>query len=112
MKTQLNFSSLYKYKMSKKETLKLDDLEIEKRRFHSSKGAIHISDVNPDKIVTSEKFSCAKKGFKYLVSYKNNEQATPLCVLLPKMSSYLRHFDDEKTMSLLVKDKKFVSKMH
>ena len=58
--------------------------EIEKRKFHSFKSAIVIDDVNIDKIVIYEKFLCSKKGSKYSVCYKNNDDVTSLCVLLSK----------------------------
>ena len=43
--------------------LKLGDIEIEKQKFHSSKGAIDVGNVNIDKIVI-DKFPCTKKGFE------------------------------------------------
>ena len=35
-----------------------------------------------------------KKGYKYFVSYKNNEKPTLLYLLLPKMSGYVENFND------------------
>ena len=49
----------------------------------------------------SDDFPCTKKGLKYFVGYKNYEKATTLCVLLPKMSGYVKNFDDAKNMSFL-----------
>lgn len=67
-----------------KEFLKLRDTESKKRRFHPSKRPMDVDDVNKDKIVKSDKFPFQKKHSKYFFSYKNNEEVTPLCVLLPK----------------------------
>ena len=46
--------------MSKK-FLKLGDVEIEKRKFPSSKSPIYVGNVNIDKIVMSDEFPCTKK---------------------------------------------------
>ena len=81
-----------------KEFLKFADVEIKKRKFPSSKGPIDVGDVNIDKIVISNKFSCTKRGSKYFVGYKNIEELTQLCVFLPKMSRYSKKFDDVKSM--------------
>lgn len=53
---------LYEHKMGKA-FLKLGDIEIEKQKFYSSKGAIDVGNVNIDKIVI-DKFPCTKKGFE------------------------------------------------
>ena len=56
-------------------------------------------DANINKIITSEKFPWTKKISKYFVTYQNNEIFTPLCVFSPKMSWYLKNFNDAKAMS-------------
>ena len=139
-----------------KESVKFHDVEIEKKEFHCSKSAIPIShvstdnvstdNVSTDKIVMSEAFPCAKKGYKYFGGYKDNEDVTPfrsmLCnfieialwhgcspvdlvrmlrtplkgcssplyILLPKTTWYLKNFDDAKTMSFSVEDEKPLKK--
>ena len=58
-------------------------------------------------------FPCVKKSSKYFLDYKHNEGVTPLCVLLPKISGYLKHlknFDDAKTFSFLFEDEKVLEK--
>lgn len=45
-----------------KEFLKFREVEIEKREFHSPKRAIHIEDVNTDKIIMPDKFPGSKNG--------------------------------------------------
>ena len=60
-----------------KEFLKYDEVEIEKREFHSSKRAIHTDDVSTDKIKISDEFPFSKNGSKYFVGYNNNEKAIP-----------------------------------
>ena len=41
--------------------LKLGDVEIEKRRFHSFKSSMDVGDVNTDKIVISDEFPFTKR---------------------------------------------------
>ena len=52
-----------------KESLKLGDVEIEKRKFPSSKSPIDYSNVNIDKIIMSDEFPSTKKGSKYFIGY-------------------------------------------
>ena len=84
-------SFLYEYKTSKKEFLKIGDVEIKKKEFHCSKCLISIGFVNIDKIVISGEFSCAKKGSEYFVNYNNNEDVTLLC-LAPKNEQVSKMF--------------------
>ena len=73
-----------------------------KQKFHSCKSAIDVGDVNVDKILISDEFFCTRKGYKYFVGYKNDEEITPLCVLLPKLGGYSKYFDDATTMCFLI----------
>ena len=76
------------------EVLKFNDIEIQKRKFYSSKSP----NTAADKIKTSNKFPCGKKSFKYFISYKNDKNVLKLCILLPKRSGYVKRFDNTKCM--------------
>lgn len=65
---------------------------------------LYIDQVNIGKIVIPDELPFIKNDTKYLIDYKNNGEVTALCVLLPKMSRYVKNFDDAKTMSLLVEN--------
>ena len=67
-----------------KKFLKFGDIEFEKRRLHTFKSPIDVSDVNIDSIVICDKFPCTKKFV-----YKNNEESM-LYALFPKLRRYLR----------------------
>ena len=41
-------------------------------------------------------------SFKYFISYKD-AKIRPLCLFLPKMSTYRRDFDETKYVSFLIK---------
>ena len=57
-----------------KDGLTFDDIEIEKRRFHYSKYPLDINDVDINKIMVLNKVSFGKKGFKYLIGYKDDDE--------------------------------------
>ena len=67
------------------------------------------TNVNTEKTI-SDKFPSIKKGPKYSIWYKNNEESKRLYVLLLEMSGYLKHFDSAKSMLFLVEDEKVLPK--
>ena len=71
--------------MSEK-TLKFDSIRVNKREFHKSKQSINLNLVNVDQIVIFDKFKHIDDGFKYLIDYKKDDIAKPLCIILPQMS--------------------------
>ena len=91
-----------------KEFLKLSEVEIETREFHSSNSAVAIDDLDIGIVTISGKFPCSKIDTKYCVSYINDEKITPFFVLLLNMSGYVRNLD--KAMLFLVKDEELLIK--
>ena len=51
-----------------------------------------------------------KKGFKYLIGYKDDKKVRPLWIFLRKMSAYRKDFDETKCMSFLIKDDELLEK--
>lgn len=66
-----------------------------------------IRDVNIDNTVISEEFRCTKQRSRYFNIDQNNEKFTHVCFLLPKMSGYLKNFDNAKTMCFWLKMKNY-----
>ena len=94
-----------------KKIIKLDDIEIEKYKFHQYKSPISIDNIIvSNKIVVSNKISFGKKDFIYFIGYKDAKKIRPLCIFLPKMIAYRRDFDNTKCISFLIKDKKLLEK--
>ena len=61
--------------------------------------------VNIDQIVISDKFGHNNEGFKYFIGYQEGEIVKPLCIILPKMSGYIKQFEYRgMNMSFLIKD--------
>ena len=46
-----------------------------------------------------------KNSLKCFIGYNNNDIIRPLCVRLPQMTGYARKFDENATMSFIVKYK-------
>ena len=90
--------------MSKK-TLKFDNDEVNKKEFHISKQPISYELVNVDQISISDIFKHSDTGFKYFIGCKDDNIIRPLCIILPKMSGFIKSFDKGgKNMSLMIED--------
>ena len=82
---------------------------MKKKEFHYCKSSVDIGDVgdvNIDKFVICNKFPSSKNGSgsKYFVGYKKKKKITPMSVLLPRMSGYLRNFDAARVMNFFIKE--------
>ena len=73
-------------------TLKIDNIVVNKKEFHASKQAIDLIIVDTNKIVISGKFKHSDNGFKHFIGYKNDNIVRPLCITLPQMRGYIKHF--------------------
>ena len=49
-----------------------------------------------------------KSSFKYFIGYNDHDYFRPLCINLPQMIYYVKHFNSNKTTSLKVLDKKLL----
>ena len=50
------------------ETLKFNNIRVNKKKFQKSKQAIDLMSVNVDQIVVYDKFKHSDEGFKYFIS--------------------------------------------
>ena len=90
-----------------KETLKFNNVILNKKEFHKSKEPIDLLLVTVDQIVVSNNFKHNSKGFKYFIAYQKGEIVKPLCIILPQMSGYIKYFENgDKNMSFFIKDDK------
>ena len=86
-------------------TLKFNNIRLNKKEFHKSKQLIDLSLVTVHQTVVSEKFKYSDDGFKYFIGYQEGETVKPLCIILPQMSGYIKYFENGgKNMSFLIKD--------
>ena len=87
------------------QTLKFDNIRVNKKGFYKSKQPIDLMSVNVDQIVVSDKFKHNKEGFKYFIGYQKNEIVKPLCIILPQMNGYIKYFKNGgKNKSSLIRD--------
>ena len=89
------------------ETLKFNNVRLNKKEFHKPKEPIDLMSVNVDQIVVSDKFKHNNEGFKYFIGYQESGIVKPLCIIFPQMSGYIKYFESVcKNMSFLIKDDK------
>ena len=85
------------------QTLKFNNVKVDKKEFHKSKQEIDLSLVVVDQTIVSDKFKHSDYGFKYFIGYQEGEIAKPLCIILPQMSGYIKYFENGgKNMSFLI----------
>ena len=70
-----------------------------------------MNDIDVNKILVSKKESYGtKNSLKYFIEYNDGDAIRLLCILLPQMIGYVKHFDSNKTMSFKVSDNKLLKK--
>ena len=86
-------------------TLKFDNIRVNKKEFYESKQPINLDLVNIDQIVTSDKFKHSDGGFKYFIFYNESEIVKSLCIILPQLNAYIKYFGNGgKNISFVTKD--------
>ena len=84
-------------------SIKFDDKKINKSNFYKNKKLFSLSDIDVNKILVSKKESYGTKNpLKYFIRYNDGDVIRPLCIVLPQMIGYVKHFDSNKAMSRLV----------
>ena len=85
------------------EKIIFDDKNINKSNFYKNKKLFNIYDIEFDKVLISKKEAYGKKSsFKYILGYNDDDDDVikPLCIKLPQMIGYIKHFDSNKTCYL------------
>ena len=91
--------------------INFDDKKIKRSSFYKNKKINNIEDIDVNNILVSKKESYGNKNsVKYFIGYNDNDVIRPLCIRLPQMTGYARKFDENATMSFIVKDKKLLKK--
>ena len=93
--------------MMSKQTLKLNDIAVNKKDFHASKKAISLNSVNIKNIIVSYRVKHNDDSYKYFIGYSHDDSykyfigyshddgmIRPLSVILPQMSGYTKYFDN------------------
>ena len=91
--------------------INFNDKKIKKSIFYKNKAINNIEDIDVNNILVSKKEPYGNKNsFKYFIGYNDNDVIRPLCIRLPQMTGYARKFNENATMSFIVKDKKLLKK--
>ena len=91
--------------------INFDDKKIKKSSFYKSRKINNIEDIDVNNILVSKKEPYGTKNFlKYFIGYNDNDNIKPLCIRLPQMTGYARKFDENATMSFIIKDKRLLKK--
>ena len=90
--------------------INFNDKKIKKSIFCKHKAINNIEDINVNNILVSRKELYGNKNsFKYFIGYNDNDIIRPLCIRLPQMTGYARKFDENATMSFIVKNKQLLN---
>ena len=86
--------------------INFNDKKIKKSIFYKNKAINNVEDIDVNNILVSKKEPYGNKNsFKYFIGYNDNDVIRMLCIRLPQMTRYARKFDENGTMSFIVKDK-------
>ena len=84
-------------------SINFEDKKINKSNFYKNKKLFNIHDLDVNKILVSKKESYGtKSSLKYFIGYNDDDVIRPLCIKLPQMVGYVKHFDSNKTISFKV----------
>ena len=95
------------------------DKKIKKSIFYKNKTINNIENINVNNILVSKKEPYGNENsFDHTViktrknfnGYNDNDVIRPLCIKHPQITGYARKFDENATMSFIVKDKKLFKK--
>ena len=86
-----------------------DDKKIKKSIFYKNKRIYSTDDIDVNNILVSKKEPYGNKNsLKNFIGYNDNDIIRPLCIRLLQMTGYARKFEENATMSFIVKDKKLL----
>ena len=88
-------------------SINFDVRKINKISFYKNKKLSSLNDIDVNKILVSKNESYGtKNSLKYFTGYNDGNVITPLCILLPQMIGFVKHFNSKKRMSFKVSDNK------
>ena len=92
-------------------SINFEDKKINKSTFYKNKKILNMHSLDVNKILVSKKESYGtKNSLKYFIGYNDDDIIRPLCIKLPQMVGYVKHFDSNKRISFKVSDNKLLKK--
>ena len=89
------------------EKIIFNDRKINKSNFYLNEKPFFIHDLDFSKILISKKDSYGK-NIKYFIGYNDDDAIRPLCLKLPQMVDYVKHFDTTKTRYFKIIEKRLL----
>ena len=91
------------------ERTNFDDKKIKKSIFYKNRKIYSTDDIDANNILVYKKEPYGNKNsVKYFIGYNDNDIIRPLCIKLPQMTGYARKFDENATLSFIVKNKQLL----
>ena len=88
-----------------KQTLKFNNILLNKKDFYASKKAIPLNLVNINNIVVSYRVKHSDESYKYFIGYNHDDKIRPLFIILLQMSGYIKYFENGgKKISFKIED--------
>ena len=92
-------------------SINFENKKINKSNFYKNKKLFSMHDLDVNKILVSKKESYGtKNSLKYFIGYNDDDVIRPVCIKLPEIIGYVKHFDSNKTMSFKASDNKLLRK--
>ena len=89
--------------------INFDGKKIKESIFYKNKAINNTEDIDVNNILVSKKEPYGNENsFKYFIGYNDNGTIRP--IWLSQMTGYVRKFDENATMSFIVKDKQLLKK--
>ena len=96
-------------------SIKFGDKKVDNRNFYKNKKLFKMEDIDINKLLVSKKEPYGENSFKYFIGYNDDDGIRSLCIKLPQMVGYVKHFKnnnnnnkDSKRISFEVSDKKLL----
>ena len=85
--------------------INFDDKKIKRSSFYKNKKINDIEDIDVNnKLVSKKEPYRTKDSHKSFIRYNDNDNIGPLCIRLPQMTGDARKFDENATLSFIVKN--------
>ena len=76
-----------------------DDKKINKSNFYKNKRLFSLNAIDVNKTLVSKKESYGtKNSLKHFIGYNDGDVIRPLCIILPQMIGYVKHFESNRSV--------------
>ena len=69
--------------------------KVNQSNFYKNKKPFKVEDIDVNKILVSKKAAYGTESIKYYIGYNDDAIIRPLCIKLPQMIGYVKHFKNK-----------------